>query len=115
MIYNCIKKFSRYNGDNDLFELFTLQTFIDNINNERVKNKKDAREELKTVKKNVKSEALKQIVKELEQGIFGDDDNDDNNYDEELDRRLINLISIKRLELLREYLKESEEPILKTE
>ena len=55
--------FSRYNGYKDSFELFTLQTFIDN---ERVKNKKDTREEFKTVKKNVQSEALKQIVKELE-------------------------------------------------
>ena len=55
--------FSRYNGYKDSFELFILQTFIDN---ERVKNKKDTREEFKTVKKNVKSEALKQIVKELE-------------------------------------------------
>ena len=59
--------FSRYNGDKDSFELFTLRTFIGNINNELVKNKKDAREEFETVKKNVKSEALKQIVKELEQ------------------------------------------------
>ena len=50
--------FSRYNGDKDSFELFNLRTFIGNINNERVKNKKDAREEFKTVKKNVKSEAL---------------------------------------------------------
>ena len=56
--------FSRYNGDKNSFELFTLQTFIDNINNERVKNKKDAREEFKNVKKNVKSEALKEIVKD---------------------------------------------------
>ena len=39
------KVFSRYNGDKDSFELFTLRTFIDNINNERVKNKKDAQEE----------------------------------------------------------------------
>ena len=107
--------FSRYNGDKDSFELFTLQTFIDNINNERFKNKKDAREEFKNVKKNVKSEALKQIVKKLEQAIFGDDDNDDNNYDEdlleaeELDRRMKNLISKKHLESLREYLKESED------
>ena len=31
--------FSRYNGDKNSFELFTLRTFIDNINNERVKNK----------------------------------------------------------------------------
>ena len=43
--------FSRYNGDKDSFELFILRTFIDNINNERVKNKKDAQEEFKTVKK----------------------------------------------------------------
>ena len=104
--------FSRYNGDKDSFELFTLQTFIDNINNERVKNKKDAREEFKTVKKNVKSEALKQIVKELEQAIFGyDDDKEKEELEEteELDRRLKNLISKKRLESLREYLKESED------
>ena len=76
--------FSRYNGDKHSFELFTLRTFIDNINNERVKNKKDAREEFKTVKKNVKSEPLKQIVKELEQAIFGyDDDKDDDDKDKE--------------------------------
>ena len=31
--------FSRYNGNKDSFELFTRRTFIDNINNERVKNK----------------------------------------------------------------------------
>ena len=36
--------FPRYDRDKDSFELFTLRTFIDNINNERVKNKKDARE-----------------------------------------------------------------------
>ena len=58
-------------------ELFTLRTYIDNINNERVKNKKDAPEEFKNVKKNVKSEALKEIVKDLEQAIFGDYDNDE--------------------------------------
>ena len=69
--------FSRYNGDKNSFELFTLRTFIGNINNERVKNKKDAREEFKNVKKNVKSEALKEIVKDLEQAIFGDNDNNE--------------------------------------
>ena len=31
----------RYNGDKNSFELFTIRIFIDNINNERVKNKKD--------------------------------------------------------------------------
>ena len=48
--------FSRYNGDKNSFELFTLRTFIDNVTNERVENKKDTREEIKNVKKNVKSE-----------------------------------------------------------
>ena len=128
--------FSRYNGDKNSFELFTIRTFIDNINNERVKNKKDAREEFEIVKKNVKSEALKEIVKDLEQAIFGDDDNDEaeeldrrfkNSISkkrreslregldkdlleaEELDRRFKNLISKKRRESLREYLKESKD------
>ena len=101
--------FARYDRDKDLFELFTLRTFIDNINNERVKNKKDAREEFKIVNKNVKSEALKGIVKDLEQAIFGDDDIDEDLLEaEELDR-FKNLISKKRRESLREYLKESED------
>ena len=119
--------FSRYNGDKDSFELFTLRTFIDNINNERVKNKEDAREEFKTVKENVKSEALKQIIKELEQAIFGyDDDKDKEELDkrfknliskksfkslkeaEELDKRFKNLISKKRLESFKEYSKKAE-------
>ena len=39
--------FSRYNGDKSSFELFTLRTFIDNINNERVKNKKMHEKNLK--------------------------------------------------------------------
>ena len=64
---------------------------------------------------------MKKIVKDLEQAIFGDDDNDDNNDDEELkkvkelDRRFKNLISKKRRESLREYLKESGDVNLKTE
>ena len=91
--------------------MFTLRTFIENINNERVKNKKYAREEIKTVKKNIKSEALKQIVKELEQAIFGyDDDKDKKELEqaEELDKRFKNLISKKLLEAFKEYLKKAE-------
>ena len=115
MIYNYIKKiasevFSRYNGDKNSFELFTLRTFIDNINNERVKNKKDAREEFKNVKKNGKSEALKEIVK------YNDNDESliegldkDILEEEELDRKFKNLISRKRRESFREYLKESKD------
>ena len=87
--------FSKYNGDKNSFELFTLRTFIDNINNEHFKNKKDAQEEFKNVKNNIKSEALKEIVKDLEQAIFGDNDNDESLIEgldkdileEELDRR----------------------------
>ena len=53
---------------------------------------------------------MKEIVKDLEQAIFGDDGNDDDNYEaEELDRRFKNLINKKRRESLREYLKESED------
>ena len=97
--------FSRYNGDKDSFELFTLRTFIANINNERVKNEKDTREEFKTVKENVKSETLKQIVKELGQAIFGyDDDKDKEELEEteELDKRFKNLISFKSFKSLKE-------------
>ena len=53
---------------------------------------------------------MKEIVKDLEQAIFGDDDNDEDLLEaKELDRRLKNLISRKRRESLREYLKESED------
>ena len=67
--------FAKYRKDKDSFELLSIKTFLDNINNKKnIKNKKDARKEFKTVKKNVKSEALKTIVKELEPAIFGNDD-----------------------------------------
>ena len=59
---------------------------------------------------------MKEIVKDLEQAIFGDDDNDEAEgldkdllESEELDRRFKNLISKKCRESLREYLKESED------
>ena len=98
-----LEVFSRYNEDKNSFELFTLRTFIDNINNESVKNKKDAREEFKNVKKNVKSEALKEIVKDLKQAIFGDDDND-KSLIEGLDKDILNRRFKKRRESLIEGL-----------
>ena len=61
---------SRYNKNKDSFELLSIQNFLDNINNEHIKNKKHAREELKKLKNNVKSGELKDIVKELERAIF---------------------------------------------
>ena len=42
---------NRYNKDNDSFELLSLKSFIDNINDKYIKNKKDAMDEFKTVKK----------------------------------------------------------------
>ena len=77
--------FARYQKDKDSFELLSLQTLVSNINRGYSK-KKDGWEEFKTVKSNVKSEPLKEIVKELEIGLFGPrdddkgDDEDDGDY-----------------------------------
>ena len=64
---------ARYNKDKDSNELLFIQNFLDNITNEYIKNKKDAWKKVKTVKNNVKSENLKDIVKDLELAIFGND------------------------------------------
>ena len=72
--------FDKYNKDKHSNELESIQTFLDDITNEYIENKKDAFEEFKTVKNNVKSENLKDIVKELERTIFGYDYDD--NYEE---------------------------------
>ena len=76
----------RYHKDKNSNELKSIQTFLDSITNEYIKNKKDALKKFKTIKNNVKSENLKGIVKELELAIFGydaDDDDDDDDDDEE--------------------------------
>ena len=80
----------RYNQDKHSNELLSIQTFLDKITKEYVKNKKDALEEFKTAKNNVKSENLKDIVKELERAIFGynyDDDNEEPKYEESIAQR----------------------------
>ena len=72
------------------------------------------REEFKTVRKNIKSEALKQIVQELERAIFRyDDDKDKEELEEleqakELDKKFKNLISKKRLESFKKYSNKAE-------
>ena len=81
---------ARYNKDKHSNELLSIQTFLDNITSEYIKNRKDALEEFKTVKNNVKSENLKDIVKELEYTIFGynyDDDNEEPKYEESIAER----------------------------
>ena len=67
--------FAKCRKDKDSFELLSIKTVLDNINSGITKNKKDAEKEFKTIKKkNVQSESLKDIVKELEKSIFGNDD-----------------------------------------
>ena len=46
---------------------------LDNINNEYIKDKKNALKNFEDLKNNVKSKELKDIVKELERSIFGYD------------------------------------------
>ena len=60
----------RYNKNKKSNELKSIQTFLDNVTNEYIKNKKDALEEFKTLKNNVKSENLKDIVKKLAHNIW---------------------------------------------
>ena len=76
---------------NILMNYYLFKNFLDNITNEYIKNNKDALEEFKTVKNNVKSENLKDIVKELDHEIFGydydDDDNEEPKYEESIAER----------------------------
>ena len=62
---------SRYRKNRDSTELLSIQNFLDAINNEDITNKDDAHKEFIKLKKNIKSEELKDIVKELERAIFG--------------------------------------------
>ena len=80
-----VSKYNKYKHSN---ELKSIQTFLDNITSEHIKNKQDALEEFKTVKNNVKSENLKDIAKELECAIFGYDyDNEKPKYEESIAER----------------------------
>ena len=54
---------SRYNKNKESFELLSIQNFLDNINNEYIKNKIDALKNVKDLINNVKSGKLKDIVK----------------------------------------------------
>ena len=66
----------RYHKDNKSPELFSIQSFLDDIDNEDISNKKDASEYFKNLKNIVKSNELKDFVKELERAIFGYDDDE---------------------------------------
>ena len=64
---------NRYHEDKNSTELLSIQSFLDDINNEHIENIKDAYKKSKDLKNNVKSDELKDIVKELERAIFGYD------------------------------------------
>ena len=74
--------FARYNKDKDSNELLSVQTFLDNTNEEYIKNKKDALSEFRIVKNNVKSENLRDYIKDLVLAIFGHDDDEELEYEE---------------------------------
>ena len=78
--------FARFNKDNNSNELLSIQNFLDNITNEYIKNIKDTWKKFKTVKNNVKSVNLKDIVKNLELAIFGHD-NEEPKYEESIAER----------------------------
>ena len=62
---------NRYDKNKESFELLSIQNFLDDINNEHIKNEDDALKELIKLKKIVKRDELKYVVKELERAIFG--------------------------------------------
>ena len=59
---------NRYRKNKKSPELLSIQSFLDGIDNEYIQNKKDASKKLKN---DVKSNELKDIVKELEHAILG--------------------------------------------
>ena len=65
---------NRYRKDKNSIELLSIQDLLDDINNEYSENKDDAREKFKNLKNDVKSDELKDIVKELELAIFGNEE-----------------------------------------
>ena len=65
---------NRYRKDKNSTELISIQDFLDDINNEYIENKDDASEKFKNLKNDVKSDELKDIVKELERAIFGNEE-----------------------------------------
>ena len=56
---------NRYRKDKNSTELFSIQDFLNDINNEYIENKDGASEKFKNLKNDVKSDELKDIVKEL--------------------------------------------------
>ena len=62
---------NRHRKDKSSTELLSIQDFLDDINNEYIEDKDDAREKFKNLKNDVKSDELKDLAKELERSTFG--------------------------------------------
>ena len=77
---------ARYCSDKDSDGFLRIQMFLSEINDGSINNKKDSRKNIRAIKENVNSEALKEIVKNLEQAIFGY--NEEDNYQESIGERV---------------------------
>ena len=80
--------------DKNSAELLFIQDFLDDINNEYVKNKDDAREKFKNLKNDVKNDELKNIVKELECAIFGNEELSDSGLKILTNKQMLNRFPI---------------------
>ena len=85
---------NRYHKDKNSTELLFIQDFLDDINNEYVKNKDDAREKFKNLKNDVKNDELKNIVKELECAIFGNEELSDSGLKILTNKQMLNRFPI---------------------
>ena len=65
---------NRYGKDKNSTELLSIQDFLDDTNNEYIENKDNTCEKFKNLKNDVKSDELKDTVKELERAIFGNEE-----------------------------------------
>ena len=85
---------NRYRKDKNSTELLSIQDFLDDINNEYIENKDDARERFKNLKNDVKSDELKDIVKELEHAIFGNEELSGSGLKILTDKQMLNRLPI---------------------
>ena len=65
----------KYNQNQDSNDLLSIKSFIDNIDDGYIKNKKDAQKEFRTIKEKVKNRELEEsIIRYLKYVIFGNND-----------------------------------------
>ena len=71
-LFNQINNYvaKRYHKNRGSTKLLSIQNFLNDINNEDITNKDDARKEFIKLKKYIKSDELRDIVKELERSIL---------------------------------------------